>query len=46
MASEEVKTLFAVPEVDHAGLLRMKVQTEVTQYGGRPLLGFFSLFLG
>ena len=46
MAPEEVKALSTLLEVDHSGLVRMRAQTEVTQYGGGPVLGFFGLFLG
>ena len=31
MAPEEVEALFALPEVDHSGLVRMEGQTEVTE---------------
>ena len=46
MAPEEVEALLALPEVDHSGLVRMKAQTEVTEDGGCPPLGFFGLLLG
>jgi hypothetical protein len=31
MATKKVKALFAFPEINHSGLLRMKTQTELTQ---------------
>jgi hypothetical protein len=45
VAPEEVETLFALSEVDHLGLVRMKAETKVAQDGGCPPPGFLSLFL-
>ena len=46
VAPEEVEALFPLPEVDHTGLVRVEGETEVTEDGGRPPLGFFGLLLG
>lgn len=46
VATEEVEALFALPEVDHSGLVRVQAQTKLTQDGGRPPLGRLGLCLG
>jgi hypothetical protein len=43
MAPEEVKTLFALPEVDHSGLVRVEGETEVPEEGFSSPLGFLGL---
>jgi hypothetical protein len=43
VAPEEVKTLSSLPEVDHTGLVRMELESEVTQDGGRPPLSLLGL---
>jgi hypothetical protein len=38
MAAEKVEALLVFTEIDHTGLVRMQLQTKITQDGGRPPL--------
>ena len=43
MTAEEVKALPALPEVDHTGLVRVQLQTKLTEQGRSPVSGLFGL---
>ncbi len=43
MAPEEIKPLFTFPEIDHTGLVRVQLQTELTEQGLRPAVSLFGL---
>jgi len=46
VAPEEIESLFALPEVDHSGLVRVQGETEVPQEGFRSALGLLGLLPG